>query len=288
MIKLWRNHPKIIMGLLLICPCFVMVLLAPWIARHDPETMDLFAVCLGPSREHLFGTDELGRDLFSRILHGGRISFGIAALALAISAPAGITLGLISGYCGGICDTLIMRAIDVYLAFPGILFAVLITAIIGRGTLALILALSLYPIPTFARLVRGSVLTVKERGYVKAARALGCSDLHIVVRHIMPNILAPVIVQTSLTIAALVLLASSLGFLGLGVQPPTPEWGAILSRGRSYLSNAPHMCIFPGVAISVVVFGFSLLGDGLRDYMDPRLRKSQSRRSQRQESSVQS
>jgi peptide/nickel transport system permease protein len=221
---------------------------------------------------HLLGTDSLGRDLLSRVIYGARISLEIQIVAVMIALIAGTIIGMIGGYYGGALDHTIMRMMDILLAFPGIFLAIAIVAVLGTGLTNPMLAAGIYYIPQFARVVRGSVISLKEREFVEAARAAGETDSNILFRYILPNSMAPLIVQTSLRMATVLLTASGLSFLGLGVQPPAPEWGAMLSNSRDYLITAPDAAIVPGLAIMFVVMGFNLFGDGLRDALDPRLR----------------
>jgi ABC-type dipeptide/oligopeptide/nickel transport system permease subunit len=225
-----------------------------------------------PSQDALFGRDELGRDILSRVIHGARISLTIGLIAVTIGALLGTPVGAVSGYYGGKVDLLIQRLIDIMMAFPGILLAIVIVSIMGVGLKNVMLAVGIVSVPTYVRLVRGSVLAIKEQDFVSAAKALGSGDLRIIFRHILPNCLGPLIVQSTLQIATSILWAAGLGFLGLGAQAPTPEWGTMLSRGRLYIWNAYHLTLFPGLAIFLSVLGFNLLGDGLRDALDPRLR----------------
>jgi ABC-type dipeptide/oligopeptide/nickel transport system permease subunit len=271
----WRRfarNKRLAAGTLIIALFLGLTLLAPWIAPHDPLQRDLANTLRPPSREFWLGTDELGRDLASRLLFGARITLGISVLALLASAAVGLALGTSAGYVRGTWDNVAMRLIDVQLSFPGIILAIAVIAVMGRGLLGLAVALSIFPIPSFARLARATTMVENEQDYVASARAVGAPHWLILGRHILPNIMGPILVQASLTIAGIILVGSSLGFLGLGAQPPEPEWGLILSRGRSYVYSAPHMTTFPGLAVAVVVFGFTLLGDGLRDHLDPRLR----------------
>ncbi len=246
--------------------------LAPWIAPYDPYVSDLENSLKPPSSRHWLGTDELGRDLLSRILYGARLSMVIGTIAVAIGVVLGVPLGLLSGYLGGWFDLVVQRAIDVLLAFPSTVLAILLVTILGVGLVNVMIAVGIVSVPTYTRLVRGQVLSLKEQEFVHAARALGAGSLRIVFRHILPNTLAVLIVQTTLQVASAILSAAALGFLGLGVQQPTAEWGAMLSTARQHIQLAPHTLVFPGLAIMLTVLGFNLFGDGLRDALDPRLR----------------
>lgn len=257
--------------------CVVLLLVltgltAPWIAPHDPIKQNLRDNLLPPSPTHWLGTDVHGRDIFSRILFGAAISLRIGFLGALLGGSIGVLLGLISGYYGGLADMLIMRLVDIQLAFPGLLLAIAIIAVIGPGLENVIIAVGIFSVPTFTRVVRGSVLSVKQQDFVMAARTVGATGPRIMRVHLFPNILAPVLVLLTMRVATAILTAASLSFLGLGAQPPTPEWGAMLSDGRDYLVLAPHVATFPGLAILLAVLGFNLLGDGLRDALDPRLR----------------
>jgi len=246
--------------------------LAPWLSPCPPNEGDLTKRLQAPSREHLLGTDPLGRDLLSRVIYGARISLQIQIVAVVIAMVIGTFLGMVGGYYGGTLDHILMRFMDILLAFPGIFLAISIIAVLGPGLTNLMLAAGIYSIPQFARIVRGSILSLKEKEFVEAARAVGERDFDILFRYLLPNSMAPIIVQTTLRMATFLLTASGLSFLGLGVQPPTPEWGAMLSNARAYLITAPHVATVPGLAIMLVVMGFNLFGDGLRDSLDPRLR----------------
>ena len=269
--RLKRNRAAIIGGVIVLL--FVAIaILAPLIAPYSPDEGDLTKRLNPPGREHLLGTDPLGRDLLSRVIYGARISLQIQIVSVSIALVIGTLLGMLGGYYGGKFDHLIMRFMDILLAFPGIFLAISIIAVLGPGLLNLMLAAGIYSIPQFARIVRGSIITLKEKEFVEAARAVGESDSNILFRYLLPNSMAPIIIQTTLRMATVLLTASGLSFLGLGVQPPTAEWGAMLSNARAYLITAPHVATVPGLAIMLVVMGFNLFGDGLRDSLDPRLR----------------
>lgn len=249
-----------------------IALMAPVIAQQDPNEQSLLSRLQSPSSEHWLGTDELGRDVFSRLAYGGRISLFIGLVGTTGGVILGTFLGLISGFFGGWTDTLVMRLIDIMFAFPGILMAILIVAVIGPGILNLVVALTIWGTPTLARIVRSGVLALKSQEFVEAARAMGASRSRIMYIHLLPNSMAPIIVYATLGIAGSLLTAAGLGFLGLGVQPPTAEWGAMLSVGRGYLREAPHLMIFPGLLIFATVISLNMIGDALRDALDPHLR----------------
>lgn len=234
---------------------------------------NLTAKLQGPSAEYWFGTDHLGRDIFIRILHGMYITLGVGFTATFLAGLVGVPLGIISGYFGGWVDTVIMRIMDILLAFPGILLALAIVSVLGGSTINVTIAIAIGAVPQFARIVRGSTLTTKKLEYVDAIRALGAKNGKIIFQHILPNIMSPIIVNTTLFIATAILSAAGLSFLGLGVQPPTPEWGAMLNDGRNYMYQASHITFFPGMMIVIVVLAFNLFGDGLRDALDPKMKK---------------
>jgi ABC-type dipeptide/oligopeptide/nickel transport system permease subunit len=244
---------------------------APLIAPYDPYKNDLMNVLMPPSAGHWFGTDELGRDLFSRVVYGARISLMEGVFSVGLAMTVGVPIGIVSGYIGGRTDAVIMRLIDVLLAFPGVLLAIVIISVLGPGLTNAIIAVAVYTIPIFARLSRGSTLVVKDEPYVEAARAAGLSDLRILARHIFPNISATLFVMMTLRVAISILTAASLSFLGLGAQAPLPEWGAMLSNARNAMLIAPHVALFPGLAIILLVFGLNLFQDGLRQVLDPKL-----------------
>lgn len=233
---------------------------------------NLTARLQGPSGEFWFGTDHMGRDIFMRILHGMHITLGVGFAATFLAALVGVPLGILAGYYGKAIDSVIMRIMDVLLAFPGILLALFIVSILGGSTINVTIAVAISAIPQFARIVRGSTLTTKNLEYIDAIRALGAKDFKIIFQHILPNIMSPIIVNTSIFLASAVLSIAGLSFLGLGVQPPIPEWGAMLNDGRNYMYQAGHITFFPGMMIVIVVLAFNLLGDGLRDALDPKLK----------------
>ncbi|MBI4278144.1 MAG: ABC transporter permease [Armatimonadetes bacterium] len=242
------------------------------LAPQDPLQQDLPSALQGPSARHLLGVDALGRDVLSRMMYGAPISLSIGAVAVSLGLAVGGGLGIVAGYFGGGLESIIMRLADVLLAFPGILMALALVAVLGPNIQNVTIAVGVFGIPAYIRLVHSTVLSVRERPFVEAARAVGAPSVRILARHILPNIMAPLIVQSSLDLARAITVASSLSFLGLGVQPPSPEWGAMLAEGREYLRGAPHLATFPGLAVMMVVLGFNMLGDGLRDVLDPRLR----------------
>ena len=266
------RHTSGTVGLVLTVFFVALAVVGPWITPYDPATQNYRAIQEGLSGEYWLGTDQFGRDMLSRILAGARYSIGIGVSATILGAFVGGVWGLWSGYLGGWIDNVSMRFVDILLAFPGILLAIALITITGPGVGPVILASSVFGIPIFARLVRGSVLAVKERVFVEAAIGLGAGSFGVMLRHLLPAIVAPVLVYASLRTGVTLLVASGLSFLGLGVQPPAPEWGAMLSDAQLYLNVHPLMSIVPGVTITLAVLGFNLLGDGLRDVLDPTAR----------------
>lgn len=258
-------------GAIIVLLAAVTAIFAPLIAPHDPFKANLRQMLQTPSLAHPLGTDELGRDILSRIIYGSRISLTLGIVSVGIGLIGGLPLGSIGAYYGGIADLLIMRFIDILLAFPAILLAIVVVSVLGPGLYNAMIAVGISQLPIYARLIRSVVLAIKEKDFVEAARALGAGDAWILFRHIVPNAIGPIIVQATLNIASAILSAAALGFLGLGAQPPTPEWGTMLSKGRVYLRVAPHVTTFTGLAILLTVLGFNLLGDGLRDALDPRM-----------------
>lgn len=271
----WRKFKRnktALLGSILILMYLTIALLAPVLFPGSPSAPNLMKSLERPSLEHPLGTDELGRSILGRILYGSRVSLLIAVGVVMVGLLVGVPLGLISGYYGGKVDFGIQRVTDTLLAFPGFLLALALVAVLGVGLKNTIISVGISMVPIYIRLVRGCALSVKEQTYVEAARALGTRDRVILVKHILPNVMAPITIQSSLGMGTAILFAAGLGFLGVGVQPPTPEWGSMLGSGRAYLFHAPHVATFPGVAIFLAVFGFNLAGDGLRDILDPRFR----------------
>jgi peptide/nickel transport system permease protein len=266
------RRPGALLGAVVIALVVAVALLAPVLAPHDPIAINPIIRRQHPSRTHLLGTDELGRDVLSRVIYGARVSLQVGLIAISIALTIGTLLGVAAGYLGSWIDTFIMRLMDVMLAFPGILLAIVVVAILGPGLYNVMIAVGVEAIPVYARAARGSTLAVREIEYVVAARALGASHARIVRRHVLPNIVAPLIVLASIGIAGSILAAAGLSYLGLGAQPPTAEWGAMLSSARTYVRDAWWMATFPGLAIMIVVLALNLFGDGLRDILDPRLR----------------
>jgi ABC-type dipeptide/oligopeptide/nickel transport system permease subunit len=259
-------------GLVILVTVFGLALAAPLVAPYDPNTQDVANRYAPRSSDHLLGTDNLGRDELSRLLHGARISlFTALGIGMAILA-IGMAVGMLAGFAGGLVDGLLMRVVDVLLAFPSLLLALAVTGMLGPGLLHLAMAMIAVWWVDYARLARGLVLSIKERPFVESARALGLPSHRVVLRHVLPNIVSPVVVLATLQTGRVLLALAALSFLGLGVSPPTPEWGAMLNEGQNYLARAPQLMVYPGLAITVTALGFNLLGDGLRDVLDPTLR----------------
>ena len=265
------SRPAMI-GLILLAVLVFSAVFAPALAPFDPYESNLPNSLKPPSGPHVLGTDELGRDIMSRILYGARISLLVGVESVVLALLCGVVLGATAGFYGGKVDTVIMSVMDVMLSFPSILLAIAFMTVLGRGVEKAVIAIGIVSIPQYARIVRGSVLSVKENVYVMAARALGNGDGRLIFVHILPNVMAPIIVRATIGISVAILEAAALGFLGLGVAPPTAEWGTMLGSGRQTIFNAPHIVMFPGLAITVTVMAFNLLGDGLRDVLDPRLK----------------
>jgi peptide/nickel transport system permease protein len=268
-----RNNPLAAAGVVLVLLFVVMAVLAPWIAPQSPSAIHLPDRLASPSRAHWFGTDELGRDILSRVIYGSRISMLVGSCVVLTSLALGLIIGSIAGYYGGAIDRFVnVVLMNAFLSFPGILIAIAFVAFRGPGVFNLVVALSLGGWVGYARLVRGQVLAAREREFVEAARALGAGDLRIIARHILPNIIQPVIVQAAIGMAGAILAEATMSFLGLGVPPPTASWGSMLNDGRVYLFEAPHLVLFPALAVMLAVLSFNFIGDALRDYLDPRSR----------------
>jgi peptide/nickel transport system permease protein len=266
------RQKNVAVGSTIVSVYIVFAFFAPLLAPYNPIKIDLANNLKSPSLEHPFGTDLLGRDILSRVIYGTRTSLLIGAIVIMVALSFGLLIGTISGYYGGLIDEITMRLVDILIAFPGILLAIAFVSVFGFGLTNLLIAVGISSVPDFARVIRAAVISVKENEYIEAARTIGEGDISIVLRYILPNCMAPIIVQSTLRMATAILWASALSFLGMGVQPPTPEWGADLSDGRNFLTTAPYLAIFPGVALLILVLGLNLLGDGLRDALDVRLR----------------
>ncbi|WP_226584610.1 ABC transporter permease subunit [Halobacillus litoralis] len=252
---------------------FIVAIIGPYIAPYEPNEPDYNQLLSGPSWQHLAGTDDFGRDIFSRILHGARISLAVGLSSVLLGAVVGTVFGVISGYFGKWIDSAIMRVMDVLLAFPGMLLAIGIIAILGPGLVNVVMAVAIFSVPVFARIIRSNTLAIKSTLYVEATQSIGSSHWRTIWKHIFPGTVSTLIVYFTMRIGSAILIAAGLSFLGLGADPSTPEWGAMLSNGRSYLNNAPHVTFFPGLAIFLTVLAFNLLGDGLRDALDPKIRE---------------
>ncbi len=271
----WRRLKKnkmAMVGLFIILLLIFAAIFADVIAPYGYDDQNLKDRLTPPGSEYILGTDNFGRDILSRIIYGARISLQVGFIAVGISAIIGGALGAIAGYYGGKLDNFIMRVMDVLLAIPGILLAISIVAALGPGLQNVMIAVGIGSVPSYARIVRASILSIRDQEFVEAARAVGASDFRIIMKHILPNSMAPIIVQATLGVASAILSAAGLSFIGLGIQPPTPEWGAMLSSGRDYLRDHWYVATFPGLAIMITIFGLNLLGDGLRDALDPRLK----------------
>lgn len=266
------RSPSAVAGLTIVLLLVLAGVFAPLLTPYDPAQQDLRAVLQPPSLSHPLGTDQLGRDILARILFGARLTLFIGAFAVAVGMVVGVPLGVISGFYRGTVDLLIQRVMDLMLSFTSFLLALTLVALLGVGLTNVIVAVGVSTIPRFARLVRSAVMSIREVSYIEASLALGVPPRRVLWRHVLPNAMAPVIVQATLSMGATILTAAGLGFLGLGVQPPTPEWGAMLGEGRNYIFTQPSVTTFPGLAIFLAVVGFNLLGDGLRDALDPQLR----------------
>ena len=267
-----RKNNAAMLGLVIFMFLVLVAVFAPLIMPYPYEHMDLINAYSPPTAKHWFGTDDLGRDILSRIMYGGRYSLSIGIIATGFSVAIGMAIGAVAGYFGGRIDNLIMRFMDIIQAVPGLLLTIAISAVLGSGFDKTILALGLSNIPNYVRIVRASIMGIRKMEYLEAAESINCMNNRIIMHHALPNALSPVIVQATMGVANTVLTAASLSFIGLGVQPPTPEWGAMLSAGRNYIRDFPHMVMFPGIFIMISVLALNMLGDGLRDALDPKLK----------------
>lgn len=271
--KRLRRSKTAMLGLVIITLLVLMAVFAPWIAPYDYAAQDFSARFQYPSLAHIMGTDDFGRDIFSRVIYGTRVSLFVALVSVVISFLVGVFLGASSAFYGGLYETVVMRVLDVFMAIPSLLCAISVSAALGTGLIQTAIAIAIASVPAFARVTRASVITVKETEYIEAARSIGASNARILLRHILPNSLAPIFVQTTLSIVNAILTISMLSFIGLGIQPPTPEWGSMLSMGREYIRDFWPVVTFPGVMIMITLISFNMLGDGLRDALDPRLKQ---------------
>jgi len=269
--RFWRNRLAVV-GLVIVAGLLLAAVLAPFLAPHDPGLQDLAAKRTAPGARFLLGADEFGRDILSRIIYGTRVALLVGTVSVGIALALGLFFGIISGYVGGFVDSVISRALEILLAFPYLLLAIAVVSALGPGVLNTTLAVGIWAMPAFTRIVRASVLSLREMDYIQAARAMGAPTRAILLRHLLPNFLPTLIVYSTLYMANAILVEAALSFLGLGVQPPTASWGLMVATGRDFLLMAPHITTIPGLAIMLAVLGFNLLGDGLRDALDPRLR----------------
>lgn len=265
-----RRSPLLIAGLVIVAVAAIAAAIGPVLSPFDPAAQDLPHRLAGPSLSHPLGLDELGRDILARALVGARISFFVGLTVVLVSSVVGTILGAVAGYFGGVWDDVISRVVDTLLAFPGLLLAIALVAVLGPSLVNVLFALTIIGWVGYARIVRGQALRAREFEYVQASRALGATPLHVLVRHVIPTALPAVVVQATLGMAGAIIAEASLSFLGLGVQPPAPSWGNMLNGGRAHILDAPHLTIFPGIAIALLVLGFNFLGDGLRDLADPK------------------
>lgn len=268
-----RKNYILYAGIALSALIVLITLLAPWIEPYDPTKMELSQKFIPPCPQFLFGTDHLGRDIFSRIIEGSRVSLSVAVTVVLLSAAIGVILGTLSGYIGGAVDMIIMRVVDVLLAFPAIIFALALSTVIGTGQMNLIIAITCIQWTRYARIARGETLMMKHAEYIEAAKSIGNGTFRILVKYIFPNIISKILILASLDIGTIILYCASLSFLGLGAQPPSPDWGVMISEGKNYIQYAPWITVFPGLAIAVCALAFNMLGDGLRDMLDPRMKE---------------
>ena len=269
-----RKNIILILGVVITFLMLLMVIFAPHLEMYNPTKMSLSEKFVPPCKEHWFGTDHMGRDILSRVIEGSRVSLTTAMAVVLLSASIGTVIGLVSGFFGGVIDMILMRAVDVLLAFPTIVFALAISNVLGTGQMNLIIAICCVQWVRYARMARGEAILLKNAEYIEAARAVGSSDFQILVKYFFPNVISKILIMVSLDIGSIILYCASLSFLGLGAQPPSPDWGAMISDGKNYLQYAPWMALFPGLAIAVSALGFNMMGDGIRDLLDPRMRES--------------
>ncbi len=277
LLEVWirlRKNKAAIIGLIIMILLILVALFADVIADYETKVkkQDIVNMLEPPSREHIFGTDEFGRDIFARIIHGSRVSLRVGVISVSIALAVGGALGSIAGFYGGKVDNIIMRFMDILMAIPSLMMAITVMAALGTSIINLMISIGISFVPTYSRVVRSAVLSVKDQEFIEAARAIGAKNGTIIWSEVLPNCMAPIIVQVTLNVATAILSVSTLSFIGLGIQPPAPEWGNMLSGGRPYLRDAPHLCIFPGLAIIVTILSLNLLGDGLRDSLDPKLK----------------
>lgn len=268
-----RKNYILYTGIVLSALIVLVTIFAPFLEPHDPTKMELSQKFIAPCREFIFGTDHLGRDIFSRVIEGARVSLSIAATVVFSSAVLGVVLGMFSGYAGGVTDMLIMRVVDVLLAFPTIIFALALSTMMGTGQTNLIIAITCIQWTRYARIARGETLMLKNAEYVEAAKSIGNNTVQILGKYIFPNVISKIIILASLDIGTIILYCASLSFLGLGAQPPSPDWGVMISEGKDYMQYAPWLTLFPGLAIAFSALAFNMLGDGLRDLLDPRMKE---------------
>lgn len=269
--RLWKNKAAVL-GFFVVVFLVMFCVLAPYIAPYSPLKLNIPERLQPPSMSHLLGTDQFGRDILSRLLYGGRLSLGVGIISVVLGLIPGVLLGLASGFLRGNVDAAIMRGVDIMMALPSILLALLIVTVLGPGLINTMIAVGIGGIPSMIRLVRGKVLSIRETEYIEAARSIGANDWRIMIRHILPNCAAPIIVVATLRLPSAIIMAASLSFIGLGAQAPTPEWGAMLASGRHFLTTSWWICTFPGLAIFLAVLGLNMFGDGLRDALDPKLK----------------
>ena len=269
-----KKNKLAMLGLFILCILIGLAVFADFIADYDTVVVgqDMSQRLLTPRLEHIFGTDQFGRDVFARIIHGGRLSLSLSIISMSVAVAIGACIGAVAGYYGGRVDDVLMRLMDILLAIPPMLMSISIVAALGQSMINLLIALAIAYIPVFARVIRSTILSIKGQEFVEAARACGTSNARIILRHIIPNAIGPIIVEATLTMGAAILVISSLSFMGLGIEPPAPEWGTMLYEGREVIRSSPYLVIFPGIAIALSVMSLNLLGDGLRDALDPRLK----------------